>query len=590
MRSRCVPSLSGARRRIRPHVLTSLLSLAIFASPIHAATPVPAASTRGRADVRLPLERPEDPPGVPAPPSVTHGAARPATVVTFGRFVHRQVNVNAIGQNILGDAANEPTIAVDPTDHDRMVIGWRQFDAVSSNFRQAGYAYTTNGGGTWTAGKIQPGVFRSDPVLGVDDAGRFLYLSLYVDSFGDISAQFFPSTDGGVTWGGQVQAYGGDKSWMTIDRTGDAGNRFVYQAWSTAGNDYLPLTFNRSTDDGATFQYPSLIDALQPPIWGTLDLDDNDSLYIGGMDPTTGLVLMARSSNASNSLVTPTFTVTAADLGGYIMTGPPNPLGLDGQVWTAVDHSPSRRGWIYVLASVQTPTDPLDVMFTRSTDGGKTFSPPVRVNDDVGKNWQWFGTMSVAPNGRIDVVWNDSRLTGDSTQTALYYSSSFNGGFTWTRNEQVSPVWNCTLGYPNQQKIGDYYQMVSDDAGADLAWANTFNNEEDIYYCRLTPNTTGVAPEAGRITHLSPGAPNPFTGATAIRFDVPAGGERVKLEILDPAGQRVATLADGFFPGGGQIVRWNGADRAGRPAPSGLYFCRYQTAGDSETQKLMLIR
>jgi len=51
-----------------------------------------------------------------------------------------QVNVNASGQNIVGDAANEPNIAVDPLNPDRIVIGWRQFDNVNSSFRQAGWA------------------------------------------------------------------------------------------------------------------------------------------------------------------------------------------------------------------------------------------------------------------------------------------------------------------------------------------------------------------------------------------------------------------------------------------------------------------
>ena len=56
-----------------------------------------------------------------------------------GPFTSHQVNVNGSGQNITGDAANEPSIAVDPTDHNRMVIGWRQFNSVTSNFRQAGW-------------------------------------------------------------------------------------------------------------------------------------------------------------------------------------------------------------------------------------------------------------------------------------------------------------------------------------------------------------------------------------------------------------------------------------------------------------------
>ena len=54
-----------------------------------------------------------------------------------------QVNVNAAGQNIPGDAANEPSICIDPTNPNRMAVGWRQFDTTNSNFRQSGVAYTT---------------------------------------------------------------------------------------------------------------------------------------------------------------------------------------------------------------------------------------------------------------------------------------------------------------------------------------------------------------------------------------------------------------------------------------------------------------
>ncbi len=50
-------------------------------------------------------------------------------------FFTVQVNINSSGYNIIGDAANEPSIAVDPTDPNRIVIGWRQFDTISSNFR-----------------------------------------------------------------------------------------------------------------------------------------------------------------------------------------------------------------------------------------------------------------------------------------------------------------------------------------------------------------------------------------------------------------------------------------------------------------------
>ena len=89
-------------------------------------------------------------------------------------------------------------------------------------------------------------------------------------------------------------------------------------------------------------------------------------------------------------------------------TGGPNPGGLAGQLFLAVDRSggPTNNN-IYMVASVQ-PTGcgtGTDVMFARSTDGGMTFSAPHRINDDpINHNkWHWFGTLAVAPNGRLDV-------------------------------------------------------------------------------------------------------------------------------------------------------------------------------------------
>ncbi|MEM9409959.1 MAG: hypothetical protein AAGA30_02530, partial [Planctomycetota bacterium] len=62
----------------------------------------------------------------------------PPAAVIFGNFQSVQVNIDPSGNNIVGDAANEPSIALNPLDNDNMVIGWRQFDSINSNFRQAG--------------------------------------------------------------------------------------------------------------------------------------------------------------------------------------------------------------------------------------------------------------------------------------------------------------------------------------------------------------------------------------------------------------------------------------------------------------------
>lgn len=90
----------------------------------------------------------QDHPYVPVQPG-TQGRSTPARIDGTG-FSMVQVNVDGSGQNILGDAANEPSIAIDPLNPAMMAIGWRQFDDVSNNFRQAGWGYTSNGGLTWT--------------------------------------------------------------------------------------------------------------------------------------------------------------------------------------------------------------------------------------------------------------------------------------------------------------------------------------------------------------------------------------------------------------------------------------------------------
>src|SRR3954447_785055 len=112
-----------------------------------------------RLEIEKKAERYQDPPMF-----IFRNEASAAMISQHGAFTSYQVNVNGNGQNITLDAANEPSIAIDPTNRNKMSIGWRQFDSVSSNFRQAGYGYTNNGGTSWTfPGVLQKGVFRSDP-------------------------------------------------------------------------------------------------------------------------------------------------------------------------------------------------------------------------------------------------------------------------------------------------------------------------------------------------------------------------------------------------------------------------------------------
>ena len=101
-------------------------------------------------------------------------------------------------------------------------------------------------------------------------------------------------------------------------------------------------------------------------------------------------------------------------------------------------------------------------MFVRSTNTGQTFSTPRRINDDPINHAKhhWMSTLAVAPNGRIDVIWLDTRNAANNTDSQLFYSYSLDGGTTWAANKAVSNSFNPFLGYPNQHKMGDYLTMV----------------------------------------------------------------------------------------------------------------------------------
>jgi len=373
-----------------------------------------------------------------------------------------------------------------------MAIGWRQFDTVQSNFRQAGVAYTTDGGQNWTfPGVLDPGQFRSDPVLGSDPDGNFFYSSLSTLA----SVEVFKSTDGGMTWQLPVPASGGDKQWMTLDRTNGIGRGNIYQIWNVQFTCCPPNDFTRSTNGGLFFESP--IAVPQPSMkWGTMDVGPGGTLYLAGATLGQSGHLVARSANAQDPFQGPTFDfVQSVNLGGPTAFGGVNPAGLLGQVWIAADPRPMAFGnSVFMLGSVDPPgPDPVDVMFIRSVNGGQTWSSPVRVNDDpIGNGaWQWFGTMSVAPNGRIDVIWNDTRNDANANFSELFYSYSTDLGSTWSPNIAISPSFNHSLGYPQQNKLGDYYHMVSLDGWANLAYAATFNGEQDVYYLRIAPDCNG---------------------------------------------------------------------------------------------------
>ena len=89
---------------------------------------------------------------------------------------------------------------------------------------------------------------------------------------------------------------------------------------------------------------------------------------------------------------------------------------------------------------------------------------------------------------------------------------------------------------------------------------------------------------APRSLELAPAWPNPFRGATSLRYGLPKKG-RVTVGVYSVLGERVATLVDGEQEAGWHVARLE----AGRMA-NGVYFLRVQAGGDVRSSKLVVMR
>ena len=135
------------------------------------------------------------------------------------------------------------------------------------------------------------------------------------------------------------------------------------------------VQFQRSINGGVTWQSP--ISIPNSPVYGTLDVDTNGNLFIGGEGPapSSACARAMRRSRPRRRLLTeapPSIWVASSVAGESIQQD-----WMD-MVFLAIDRSGgATNNNIYMLASVvPTGRSTTDVMFVRSTDGGLTFSAP----------------------------------------------------------------------------------------------------------------------------------------------------------------------------------------------------------------------
>lgn len=107
-------------------------------------------------------------------------------------------------------------------------------------------------------------------------------------------------------------------------------------------------------------------------------------------------------------------------------------------------------------------------------------------------------------------------------------------------------------------------------------------------YSYITTNTTAIR-QIPKAFSLYDCYPNPFNPSTNIAFSVPIGSN-ITLDIYSLLGEKVTTLASGYFNAGTHKMTWDGKDRNGISVASGLYFYRLSDGKNSFTKKAVLLK
>ncbi len=83
--------------------------------------------------------------------------------------------------------------------------------------------------------------------------------------------------------------------------------------------------------------------------------------------------------------------------------------------------------------------------------------------------------------------------------------------------------------------------------------------------------------------------PNPFNPSTTISYDLPGAGW-VSLVVYDVTGRTITKLVDSELSAGYHQTIWNGMDNAGSPVATGVYFCKMDAEGHSQTIKMLMMK
>ena len=431
---------------------------------------------------------------------------------------------------------SETSIDVHPLDNQIIFASANTTSWPVTTLYGTGVYWTSNGGTSWTGFDDPPfGSNSGDPVSVIGVNGNF-YEGFITDPGGQGIAV---STNGGVSWSTYSVAPNpgslADKNHLMVDKQSSSPfvNR-VYSAWTDfGGSNDSEIILRYSTNFGQTWSssinLSSTLNAGSHNQGVNIQTGPNGEVYAswavydnwpGGEDA----IAFAKSTNGG-------VTWSAARVYGALTPNGNFNFGIRGTIKSTairvasfpsmtVDRSGGpNNGYIYITwpqrGVAPAGSDP-DIVMIRSTDGGTTWSAPIRVNDDAMNNGkdQYYPWMTVdQATGHLHFVFYDNRETTNDS-SGVYMARSVDGGLTFEnykvsdQNFRPKPISGLAGGYQ-----GDYIGIAA------------LNNRAYPYWCDdRTGNYQGwisIVTFGEPCPIEQPSNPNPLNGTEDVSVFIP---------------------------------------------------------------------
>ncbi len=328
----------------------------------------------------------------------------------------------------------EPSICINPKNTNEVIAGTVMND----------YYYSADGGKSWKSKSIfsKWGV-NGDPCMLIDTLGRYYYFHLSnikgQSLVGGMVCQRSSKLKGKFKNEGHTLANGKfhDKQWVALNPK----TNHLYMTWtqfdgydSDRPEDLSFILFSKSEDGGMNWSDPIQISTLPG------DCLDNDKTAEGAVPAIgpNGEIYVAWSRNDSiwfNASFDDGKTWLEKEQ--FIVDQPvgwvidiPGIYRCNGLPVTVCDlSSAATRGTIYVnWADQRNGLENTDSWIIKSTDQGKSWSDPIRINDDDSEHHQFLTWLTVDQStGYLYAVFYDRREHKDN-KTDVYLAVSKDGG------------------------------------------------------------------------------------------------------------------------------------------------------------------